>query len=285
MSTNQSVLKETSDVQHKTLAALRRTRHQVEESKEVGTATLEQLEDHEQRIQKSKKKTSVLLDALKKTEKTQNRFAFLSGHWKNTTSKKAQKEVQKEEEEKAKAAEEVPKTFKRRGPRPKKTEGIGGDGDGNVDKGTKNELFNNAKQEKKKSSSSFTNSGSIKNEPKMTTSTVSSLSLKKKSKSKKNNAKNTHKTTQKHEDVPLTEEDQKELNTIHDMDQLVDEEIDALGDQVNDLLALSQSIGQKATTQTTQLGTIQTNLHQTNTRTKVINKRMKFFTGGIHSGK
>jgi len=78
--------------------------------------------------------------------------------------------------------------------------------------------------------------------------------------------------------VPLTEEDKNELKTINNTDKTVDKEIDALGDQVTDLLALSKAIGYKAENHTSQLDTINDNLDETKDRTKIINKRLKLFT-------
>lgn len=78
--------------------------------------------------------------------------------------------------------------------------------------------------------------------------------------------------------VPLTEEDENELKTINNTDKMVDREIDALGDQVTDLLALSKAIGYKAENHTSQLEAINDNLDETKDRTKIINKRLKLFT-------
>jgi len=78
--------------------------------------------------------------------------------------------------------------------------------------------------------------------------------------------------------VPLSLSDTTELNEINTIDKMVDEEIDLLGNQVNDLLQLSKVIGTKTNTQTTTLNKINNNLEDTNTRTKQVNKRLKLFT-------
>jgi len=78
--------------------------------------------------------------------------------------------------------------------------------------------------------------------------------------------------------VPLTENDQDELNQIHDVDKLVDEGIDALGQEVNDLLALSKAMGGQAQCQTTKLDSINSDLDKSDETTKVVNKRAKLFT-------
>ena len=91
-------------------------------------------------------------------------------------------------------------------------------------------------------------------------------------------AKSTTPSTATNSMVPLTEEDENELKTINNTDKMVDKEIDALGDQVTDLLALSKAIGYKAENHTSQLDTINDNLDETKDRTKIINKRLKLFT-------
>lgn len=63
-----------------------------------------------------------------------------------------------------------------------------------------------------------------------------------------------------------------------DTDALVDEGIDALGAEVNDLLAMSKAIGSKANQETKKLNNIDDNLETTKTQTKQINRRVKLFT-------
>lgn len=63
-----------------------------------------------------------------------------------------------------------------------------------------------------------------------------------------------------------------------DTDALVDEGIDALGAEVNDLLAISKATGSKANKKTKKLNNIDDNLETTKTQTKQINRRVKLFT-------
>merc|ERR1712166_386950 len=94
MGNNQSVLQETKDIQQSTLDALQRTRRCVDESKEVGTKTLIELNEQDRRLSETKTNTIELIDTLKKTEKAQNKFAFLSGQWGNRSN--AKKEIKRE---------------------------------------------------------------------------------------------------------------------------------------------------------------------------------------------
>merc|ERR1712160_6787 len=91
---NQSVLQETKNIQQSTLDALQRTRRCVDESKEVGTKTLIELNEQDKRLSETKTNTIELIDTLKKTDKAQNKFAFLSGQWGNRST--AKKEIKLE---------------------------------------------------------------------------------------------------------------------------------------------------------------------------------------------
>jgi len=296
---NQSaVIQETKDLQQLTLDALRRTRRQATESKEVGTKTIEQLEDYDTRLSKTKQQTNQLVETLKKTEKKQNKFALWSGQF--TNRRKAKKELQQEATE----AEAAPKTFKRRGPRPKKTTTLTDNNNNNnnnnssdayddddstnpfstdvsstiltnvVDKSlqtskdintvvNRNELFEKAKVAK--------------------TITITKKNKKKERKRTKGAASSSAKGNKTSYPAPtdvvaLTEQDQNDLNDIDRMDQLVDEEIDALAEQVTDLLATSIAIENKATTQTKELNEIHSKGEEANTLQRKVNKRVQLFT-------
>merc|ERR1712166_906963 len=106
MGNNQSVLQETKDIQQSTLDALQRTRRCVDESKEFGTKTLIELNEQDKRLSETKQNTIELIDTLKKTEKAQNKFAFLSGQWGNRSN--AKKEIKRENND---SASSIKKTF------------------------------------------------------------------------------------------------------------------------------------------------------------------------------
>jgi len=78
--------------------------------------------------------------------------------------------------------------------------------------------------------------------------------------------------------VALSQTDQEELNQIHDTDKLVDEGLDALGQELNDLMALSKAMGNEAKQQTTKLDSIYDGLENTDDKIKIVNKRAKLFT-------
>jgi len=283
--TNQSVLlQETKDIQQQTLDALRRTRRQATESKEVGTKTIEQLEDYDARLSKTKHKTTQLVETLKKTEKQQNKFALWSGQF--TTRRKAKKELQ---QELATEADTAPKTLFT----DNKTNGNDDDDDDGTNPfstGVSATALNNVVDKSLQTSkdvNTVVNRKELFEKAKAAkTTTIKKMKKMKKKKERKRTKGATSSSSKGNKTsypaptdvVALTEQDQNELNDIDRIDQLVDEEIDALGDQVTELLALSTAIGNKAKTQTTKLNEIHSNVEETNTRTRNVNKRIQLFT-------
>jgi hypothetical protein len=293
---NQSVLQETKNIQQSTLYALQRTRRCVDESKEVGTKTLIELDEQDIRLSKTKKDTIELIDTLKKTDKAQNKFAFLSGHWGNRS--KAKKELKREDNDDDAPIIIIKKTLfnkRRSGPSSrltknnKKEPNINNDNNNWTDNSS-SENYDNGNNNSSTSTTS-TSTAALKNvieESKQTSEDVNTevnrneLFDKARSKPKTRNKKERKGTKaaapKQEEAAPLSDNDNNELNDINNIDKIIDDEIDLLGDQVNDLLQLSKTIGNKSNTQTTTLNTINQNLEDTTTRTKQINKRLKLFT-------
>mmetsp|Transcript_22768 Transcript_22768/g.25595 ORF Transcript_22768/g.25595 Transcript_22768/m.25595 type:complete len:353 (+) Transcript_22768:65-1123(+) len=296
---NQSAIQETKDFQQLTLDALRRTRRQATESKEVGTKTIEQLEDYDARLSKTKQQTNQLVETLKKTEKQQNKFALWSGQF--TNRRKAKKELQQEATE----AEAAPKTFKRRGPRPKKTttltdsntnnnnsnsSGAYDDDDGTnpfstgVSATTLNNVVDKSLQTSKDVNTVVNRNELFEKAKSAKTTTLNTKKNKKKERKRTKGAASSSSNGNKTSNpaptdvVALTEQDQNDLNDIDRMDQLVDDEIDALAEQVTDLLALGTAIGKKATTQTEKLNEIYSKGEEANTLQRKSNKRVQLFT-------
>jgi len=281
LATNASVLKETKALQDDSMEALERIRRQAAETKELGTETLLALNEQTQRLESAEAQTTRLKSELKKADKLQDRFARHAFKFGN--KRRAKKELKEEEKLAAKAnqAESTTTTFMRRGPRPK----------------------NNGKEEEKLAAAS-----AKANQAESTTTTFKRRGPRPKNNGKenpiveeRNDRPRSRKTKEHGSKVPakppskpkktktktktkkpkeelLSDQDRRDLRDIDTADAIIDEGIDALGDEVADLLALSKTIGVVADKQNAKLETIDANLETTKTQSKLLNKRMKLFT-------
>lgn len=247
LATNASVLKETKALQDDSMEALERIRRQAAETKELGTETLLALNEQTQRLESAEAQTTRLKSELKKADKLQDRFARHAFKFGN--KRRAKKELKEEEKLAAKAnqAESTTTTFKRRGPRPK----------------------NNGKE------NPIVEERNDRPRSRKTKEHGSKVPAKPPSKPKKTKTKT---KTKKPKEELLSDQDRRDLRDIDTADAIIDEGIDALGDEVADLLALSKTIGVVADKQNAKLETIDANLETTKTQSKLLNKRMKLFT-------
>ena len=267
----QQILADTKDLQQKTLEALARTSRQVAETREVGQQTLEQLDTQTRRLEKAKADTTKLKESLKKSEKQQNKFALLSFQFGNR--RKSRRELRKEEADNSNndggtQQQPQPQTkFKRRGPRPKKKSNDDDAGEKENDlnrvvrdsllvskevgtQGNRNELFSGALPTNNKPATGSKNN--VKNDAFVAAKEPSPL-------------------------TNLTETDRRHLQEIESTDRVVDEAIDELGGRVDELLAVSRSMGEITDRQNTQLATVEDNIETNEERTKLVNRRLKLF--------
>eukprot|EP00531_Pseudo-nitzschia_arenysensis_P005316 CAMPEP_0116138470 /NCGR_PEP_ID=MMETSP0329-20121206/12800_1 /TAXON_ID=697910 /ORGANISM="Pseudo-nitzschia arenysensis, Strain B593" /LENGTH=272 /DNA_ID=CAMNT_0003633457 /DNA_START=18 /DNA_END=836 /DNA_ORIENTATION=+ len=247
-SNNESVLRETKELQAESMAALARIQERTAECKATGNATLDQLYDQSKTLGKSQARTIELESKLNKAHKQQDKFAKIAFRF--GTKRRAKKQVKKElkvEAAMASAAAAVATaaspttrnqaTFKRKGPRPKKDTQEDLSAKAHIER---NELFSEHLsrqpfQQKKSSGDSASQS-------------------------------------------PLTEMNRRDLCDIEANDRILDRGIDVLGTEVSELLALSKTINEVSHEQTTKIETIETNLENTKTQTRMLNKRLGILT-------
>lgn len=246
LDTNASVLAETKALQEETLAALTRTRRTAAETKHVGSTTLEELHNQTQTIDNVAAGTYKLEANLKKSNKLQDRFARVS--LKLGNRRKAKKELKREQKAAKDQAQNIA-TFKRRGPRPKKNDPSEPHADEWWKENTPAAKENVPNQRSSKSRHA----------------TISTT-------------KQTSRPDTPPKQAPLTDQDHSDLREIQTTDGLIDEEVNALGAEVADLLALSKTMSEVVEEHNVKLGAMDTPLEENVAQIKFVNKRMKYFT-------
>jgi hypothetical protein len=242
---NRAVLKETVETQKLTLEALERIQRQAAETQAVGNMTLATLDDQDQRVDRVVKGSSKLNENLDKTEKLQNRFAFWSLEFNRRT---AQRQVKREQKEEKKDQDKPKPSFKRR-TRPKKAQEavtpneivhISDKEELHVPE--KEELFSGRKEEQ---------------DPEPTRTAGSSA---------------------KDATDPLSDHDRRILDRIEDSDKALEPALDAVGKQLDSILALSKALGEASETQACKIDTVQDQLEKADYKQKVVNHRHRLFT-------
>lgn len=271
---NQEALAATRNVQSQTLQAVQRMQVQAAESQAIGHATIEQLQEQDGRMNRTLNATSKLKDSLNKASKLQDRFGMLSLQF--GTKKQAKKLVKQENKFNGKEEKEEvqPKTFKRRGPRPKKN------------------APGKMEAESIAASSFNTNSSmdsivqaSVRESHDMTHQ-VDRAELFAGAKSKPQKMKkhqrdyghNNSNNKSQQQQQPLTDQERHELSAIAADDQAVDAGLDVLGTQVESLLTLSQTMGDTASQQTKKLSSIHADMDKAHAQQQRVNQRAKLFT-------
>ena len=297
---NASILQETRVLQEESLEALRRIRCKTSESKALGNETLEALNGQTKQLESTEANTIELRSSLDKIGKLQDRFAKMNFRFGNR--RKAKKELAREEKAKAKkkittlkfktgaspikkeslvskedekAAEaNNPASSKRRGSRPKK-QPAPGDPRENKNLVVEEPQNDSAGSNQKEIVANHDVAPIKKKKTKIPNSTAKKEHIK-----KKKMKTSTHNLPKDKEaaTVPLSDQDQLELREIRDTDNFIDAGIDALGDEVAELLALSLTMGEVANHQNGKLETIDTNLETTGAQTNLLNKRVQLFT-------
>jgi hypothetical protein len=298
--TNASTLEATRDLQAKSLEALTRIQNQAAETQALGGETLAQLHEQDAKLDSVQQSTKNLQDNLKKTDKLQNRFAFLSMNFGNKKSakehvksdKKTRAILERNEKTAAAAAVSAPTaqpTFKRRGPRPKKNNnadseggdgGVGGDLTPRTGPSTPEEAIRQSTK-----ISQEVNAEVERNELFAGRKVDPQEKKKQGQKSKKNcggdggiNGRGGGGGTQPTpEEKQLTDEDRRQLDAIRADDAAVDAGLDILGNQVDSLLQLSKQMGETVAAHNTKLDTLQTDLSKANDKTHTVNQRAKLF--------
>lgn len=241
---NESVLRETKELQAESMAALARIRERTAECKATGNETLDQLYDQSKTLGKSEARTIELESKLVKAHKQQDKFAKIAFRF--GTKRRAKKQVKKELKVEAAmaAADASPTTrnqatFKRKGPRPKKED-------------THDELSARSHIERNELFSDHLSSRRPLEQTKYSGNNGTQSSL--------------------------TEDNRRDLCDIEANDKILDRGIDVLGNEVSELLALSKTINEVSKDQTTRIETIETNLENTKTQTRLLNKRLGMLT-------
>jgi hypothetical protein len=308
---NASVLQETRVLQEESLEALRRIRCKTSESKALGNETLEALNDQTKQLESTEANTIELRSSLDKIGKLQDRFAKMTFRFGN--QRKAKKELAREEKAKAKLKaknkittlkfktgaspikkesliskedEKIseannPASSKRRGSHPKK-QPAPGDPRENKNLVVEEPQNDSAGSNQKEIFANHDVTPIKKKKTKIPNSTAKKEHTKKKKKKT-----STHNLPKDKEaaTVPLSDQDQLELREIRDTDNFIDAGIDALGDEVAELLALSLTMGEVANHQNGKLETIDTNLETTGAQTNLLNKRVQLFTATTRRGR
>mmetsp|Transcript_174 Transcript_174/g.405 ORF Transcript_174/g.405 Transcript_174/m.405 type:complete len:260 (-) Transcript_174:2612-3391(-) len=238
-SNNASVLRETKELQAESMAALARIRQRTAECKTTGETTLDQLYDQSKALGKSEARTIELQSKLDKAHKQQDKFARWA--FRAGTKRRAKKQVKKEK--KAEAAMAAAITTQTGNQATFKRKGPRPKKDAEKDSARehidRNELF----------------SDHLSRQPFQPKESPP-------------------KTSQ----APLTEENHRDLCDIEANDKMLDRGIDALGTEVSKLLSLSKIMREVAHGQSTKLENVEMNLEETNTQTRLLNKRLGLLT-------
>jgi hypothetical protein len=247
---NKSVLNETVETQKRTLEALERIQRQAAETQAVGNMALATLDDQDQRVDQVLKGSGKLNDNLDKTQKLQNRFAFWSLQFNSRTAQKQVKREQKEEkkEKKEKKDQDKPKpSFKRRtrakkahqAVTPNEIVHVSDKKDLHVPE--KEELFSGRKAEEQDEEPTTAGSATDATDP-------------------------------------LSDYDRRILDQIEDSDKALEPALDAVGKQLDSILALSKALGEASETQASKIDTVQDQLEKSDYKQRVVNHRHRLFT-------
>eukprot|EP00934_Nitzschia_sp_Nitz4_P006046 Nitzschia sp. Nitz4//scaffold25_size161228//126864//128873//NITZ4_002452-RA/size161228-processed-gene-0.169-mRNA-1//1//CDS//3329544652//6036//frame0 len=250
---NKLALDEAAETQRKTREALSRIRRQAAETEDLGALTLQDLEDQGQRLDSVADETGKLNDKLNKTKKLQDRFAKWSFQF--GTNRAAQKEAREEKKELKKMQESQDAKPQRRS------------------------LFGSRKNKEAEAVATSQDSGaSAAQTNSQNESNRSELFGKAKgSKKEKGKGKGKDVAAAKAVDTAMSEEDQAMLDDINAEDELMDQEIDVLGDQLDGLMAIASAMGGETEKHNKKLSEVSNSMEKMNDKQKVVNKRARLF--------
>lgn len=251
MNTHSAVLQETMDLQQASLESIHRMRHLASESKcHAGTA-LGNLNEQGQKLRKLEASTLKHKNALEKASKQQDKFARAKLHFgtKNKAKRKVKKERKLDDQINAVMSGTKPApTFKRKGPRPKKTLTEEEDP-------SREGLFSTHRAAKEKTNTENRDRQELFS-------------------NRLDRTKSIAKTPQGAREAPLTAQDKDALDRIQQTDDILEDCLAPLEDNVSDLLAQAKLMGTMVEDHNDQLGRIHETIETSNWKTKVLQNRL-----------
>lgn len=238
-SKNQAALNDASNIQRETREALQRIQRQAAETHEVGQTTLAELEEQDVKLDRVQGETGKLHEKLNKTKKLQDRFAAWSLQL--GTRRAARKTARKERKEE--------QDLER--------------------------LDANETREDSKAVSDMDEVQDKRNEADKAHKAKRSELFGRKGKNRKTRP---NKSKPEEQGEKLTDEDQAHLDQINMEDDDINAGLDVLGNQMDALLAMAQTMGDESAKQNKKLDKTTDDLYDAKKKQQVANNRARLFT-------
>lgn len=239
--TDREALEQASAIQEDTLAALQRAHQQASETHDVGVTTLEELHAHRAQLDKIQQEGDRLDEALTQSEKLQNRLGKWAFAWRSN------KVARRQAEEERKQQEELDRKKEARAAQ------------------------RQAELEEQQAAKESTSSNTVM------------ISPHRKQKSPRKAKAGTSPSKTKiglTEGIDPNDKHKKEFEQLASTDAEIDQSLDALGSQLDSLLALSKEVGSETNNQSRGISNVSTRIEESKQRQNIVNKRStRFFSG------